>query len=115
MNRKVILTGLLAVALAVPGAWAADKAVSKTLQSGKYSAKVVAIPCAACPPEIEKTLKAQPAIDEVSVDQKSSTVRFSVKAGAQVQLSDLQKALKTASEQMGMGADYRLKNVKKAG
>lgn len=115
MKRKEMFMGLMVPLLVVAVVSAADKAAAKVLKEGMYSAMVTAIPCNACPPKIEEALKAQPAIDSVSVDQKTSTVRFSVKTGAQVPLSELQKALKAASDQMGMGADYQLKNVKKAG
>ena len=113
MNRTIVLASLITGVTMIVAFAAPSQDVDRALKSGQYSAKVAAIPCAACPPEIVKTLKAQPAIDEVSVDQKASTVEFIVKPGTQVLLSDLQKALKAASDQMGMGADYQLKNVKK--
>ena len=115
MKLKEVFAGLIIGVLVVSGVFAADKPAGKVLKAGTYSAKVAAIPCAACPPEIVKTLKAQPAIDEVSVNQKASTVTFTVKPGMEVALPDLQKKLKAASDQMGMGADYQLKNVKNAG
>ena len=114
MERKRVFAGLILAVLGVSGAWAADEPAARVLEAGTYTAQVTAIPCSACPPGIEKTLKAQPAIEEVSVDQDASTVKFSVKPGTQLPLSELQKALKAASDQMGMGADYQLKNVKKA-
>jgi cation transport ATPase len=111
---KRMLAGLTVVVLAISGVFAADNPAPKALGAGTYSANVTGILCSACPPEIEKTLKAQSGVDKVSVDQKTSTVQFTIKPGAKVQLPDLQKALKAASDQMGMGADYRLKNLKKA-
>jgi hypothetical protein len=57
-------------------------------------------------------MQAQPGIDAVTVDQQSSSVSFTIKPGTQVQLADLQNALKAASGQMGMGADYQLHDVK---
>lgn len=112
--KRIVWIALAAVTLIGSGVRADDPAEAKVLDPGKYSASVVAIPCDACPPVIEKTLKAQPGIDAVSVDQKASSVQFTVKPGARVPLPDLQKALKAASDEMGMGADYRLKNVKTA-
>ena len=114
MYRRIVLATLLAASTIAVAIAAPSQDVDRRLQAGKYSAKVTAIPCAACPPEIVKTLNAQAAIEDVSVDPKASAVTFTIKPGMVVLLSDLQKALKTASDQMGMGADYQLKNVKKA-
>src|ERR1017187_9933326 len=111
MKRKEVLTGITIGVLTLSGAYAADGTVANVLEAGTYTAKVAAIPCEACPPVIEKTFKAQPGIDQVSVDQKTSSLTFTVKPGAQVQLPDLQSALKAASDQMGMGADYQLHDI----
>jgi hypothetical protein len=112
MNRKVLLCGLMVMASVVLalGATQMDKPVLKT---GNYTAKVTAIPCEGCPPIIEKTMLDQKGIGSAKADQKTSSLAFTVKPGAAVKVADLQKALKAASNQMGMGADYTLKNVTK--
>lgn len=113
MNRKILLCGFVTMAAAVmsPGATAAEDQI---LRAGSYTAQVAAIPCEGCPPIIESTMLAQPGIVSAKADQKTSTLVFTVKPEARVKVSDLQKALKAASDQMGMGADYSLKNIKKA-
>ena len=84
------------------------------LQAGTYTAQVAAIPCEGCPPVIEQTMLAQPGIATAKADQKTSSLTFTIKPDAQVNAADLQKALKAASDQMGMGADYSLKNIKQS-
>jgi hypothetical protein len=112
MNRKALLCGWLVVASGVltPGAAQTDKPV---LKAGKYTAKVTAIPCEGCPPVIEKTMLDQKGIGSAKADQKTSTLSFTVKQGSVIKVPDLQKALKSASDEMGMGADYTLKNITK--
>jgi hypothetical protein len=115
MKRRLILSSLL-VGLSATIALAETPAVKdQVLMSGTYTAQVTAIPCEGCPPVIEKTMLDQQGILSAKADQKTSTLTFTVKPEAQVNVSDLQKALKSASDEMGMGADYTLKNVKKAG
>jgi hypothetical protein len=82
------------------------------LMAGTYTAKVKAIVCGMCAPLIQKTLQDFKEIEAVTVDQKSSTVQFSVKKGSMTTLSALQKALDAAAKSMGMGADYTLSDVK---
>lgn len=112
--RKLILAAAVAVlaapAFAQPAAPKAPK--DRTLKAGKYTANATALACAACVDEIEKTLKGFKELDEVAVKQETSGVAFTVKPGAKVKLSKLQKALKAASDNMGMGADYTLKDLK---
>jgi hypothetical protein len=83
-----------------------------TLMSGTYTAKVKAIVCEGCGPLIQKTLQNFKELDAVTVDQKTSTVQFSVKKDCKTTVSNLQKALDQAAKRMGMGADYTLSNVK---
>jgi hypothetical protein len=82
------------------------------LMPGVYTAKVKAIVCGACGPLIQTTLQNFKELDSVSVDQKSSSVQFSVKKGSMTTVGDLQKALDSAAKHMGMGADYTLSDVK---
>jgi hypothetical protein len=112
MNRKVymvfaafVLSALILTGLSV----AQSKDVLKT---GRYAAKVKAIVCDACGPLIQKTLASFKELESIAVDQKTSTVQFTVKKDASVKVADLQKALDAAAKQMGMGADYTLSDIK---
>jgi hypothetical protein len=82
------------------------------LMPGTYTAKVKAIVCGMCGPLIQKTLQNFKELDAVTVDQKNSTVQFSVKKDSMTAMGDLQKALDAAAKRMGMGADYTLSDVK---
>jgi hypothetical protein len=82
------------------------------LMPGTYTAKVKAIVCGMCGPLIQKTLQNFKEVEAVTVDQKGSTVQFSVKKGSMTTLVALQKALDAAAKSMGMGADYTLSDVK---
>ena len=82
------------------------------LMPGAYTAKVKAIVCEGCGPLIQKTLQNFKELDAVTVDQKSSTVQFSVKKDNMTNLGDLQKALDAAAKRMGMGANYTLSDLK---
>ena len=112
MNRKLLLSGVLVMVSAVLVSGATAEPL--VLQAGTYTAHVAAIPCEGCPPIIESTMLSQKGIASAKADQKTSTLAFTVKPEARVKVSDLQKALKAASDQMGMGADYSLKNIKEA-
>ncbi len=115
MNRKNVIViavaamALLAIAVAPIAAQTPD-----VLKAGEYTAKVKALVCAGCGPLIVKTMKAMKEIDTVSVDQAKKTVQFTVKKDAALKTADLQKALKGAADQMGMGADYTLSELKAA-
>jgi hypothetical protein len=113
MNRKILLGGFVVMA-SVALAMAAPEAKDPILKAGTYRAHVAAIPCEGCPPVIEQTMLAQPGIGAAKADMKTSSLTFTVKADSKVSVADLQKALKTASDQMGMGADYSLKNIQKS-
>jgi len=82
------------------------------LMPGTYTAKVKAIVCGGCGPLIQKTLQGFKELEAVTVDQKASTVQFSVKKDTMTTVSALQKALDAAAKRMGMGADYTLSDVK---
>lgn len=110
---KSALVALVLAALSVPGLAAAPKTL-KVLKTGRYQAKVSSLACSACADEVEKTLKAFKGVDGVSVDDKAASVLFSVKKGSSVSVAKLQKALKDASDKMGMDADYRLKDISPA-
>ncbi|MBI4396583.1 MAG: heavy-metal-associated domain-containing protein [Elusimicrobia bacterium] len=88
------------------------KSQDQSLTSGYYTARVGAITCDGCGPLIEKTMRQVPGIGAAQVDAKTATVKFTVMEGKKVPLADLQKALKLAADQMGMGADYGLSEIK---
>jgi hypothetical protein len=113
MTRKALWSGWLVMVSAVL-TLATPPIDDQILQTGKYTARVTAIPCEGCPSVIEQTMLAQPGIASAKADQKTSTLTFTVKSDAVVKVSDLQKALKAASDQMGMGADYSLKDITKS-
>lgn len=106
MIQRLVVTLLLtsSIAYATP---------QRLLDSGHYTAQVTAMPCGACAPAVEKAMLAQPEVQAASVDLKSLRLIFIVKNGATVSLATLQKSLKEASDSMGMGADYRLRDVQK--
>jgi hypothetical protein len=90
----------------------ADTQSKGMLMPGTYTARVKAIVCGECVPQIQKALQNFKELEAVTVDKKSSIVQFSVKRGSMTTQSDLQKALNTAAKRMGMGADYTLSDVK---
>lgn len=114
---KKTMTALVLAALAATQGFAANagKATKGVLKAGSYTATVAGIVCGACPPQVEKTLKAFPGIEGVSVSQEKLTVSFTIKKGASVKEAKLQTALKAASSEMGMGADYSLSDLKRVG
>lgn len=85
----------------------------QTLSSGYYTAKIGAITCGGCGPTIEKTMGQVPGIGAAQVDAKAGTVRFAVLVNKEVSVANLQKALGASADQMGMGADYTLIDIKK--
>lgn len=115
---KTVIAGLLMAAMAATHGFAstaAGKGAKEVLKAGSYTATVAALVCGACPPEVEKTLKTFPGIEGVSVSQEKSTANFKIKKGASVKVSKLQAALKAASDKMGMGADYSLRDIRRVG
>jgi len=82
------------------------------LKPGEYTAKVKAIVCGGCGPLIKKTMLAMKEIDSVTVDSEKMTVQFVVKKDTTLKMADLQKALNAAADQMKMGADYTLSDLK---
>ncbi len=104
-----VLLALSAMVLAAPLVAQQDKEV---MAAGTYTAKVKAIVCGGCGPLIKSTLEGMKQIEAVSVDQAQKSVQFTVKKNSTVKLADVQKALKKASDKMGMGADYTLTEVK---
>ncbi len=113
--KKALFVALLAVVAAgasfakSPAGLAPD---GKTLGPGKYTATVKAIVCSDCVTEIVKTMKAVSGIVSVEIDPASSRLSFIVERGHKISLAWLQKKLAAAARQVGMGADYSLRDVK---
>lgn len=107
--KNLLLCAALLSSVAAPAAAAKKAKAEGTLTKGQYTAKVKMLACEACGPEVEKTLNGVKGVEAAKVDSKTSTVRFGVKDS--VKLAELQKTLKAASEQMGMGADYSLSKI----
>lgn len=117
MKRKAMLLSVM-VMTAVTGLSAVEskKATSRNaaeIGPGAYQATVKAIVCDGCGEFIQKTMASQSGIGVVVVDQKAKLVTFRVNDGAKIKVANLQKALAASAEQMGMGADYTLHNIKK--
>lgn len=98
-------------ALLLAGSVWADVKPPKTLKAGTYTAHVTALVCDGCAENIQGVLKSFKGVDGVAIDQAKSTLRFSVKKGRRLSVARLQKALKASSDEMGMGADYTLKDI----
>lgn len=110
---RTVLALSLALPFAAQGALAhGGEHGSKVLTAGRYTAKVKALVCGACAKNIRDTARAFPGIESVSVDEKSSKLNFTVGPDAHVNVAKLQAALKASSEEMGMGADYSLRNIR---
>jgi hypothetical protein len=110
MNRKliVVLAAMMLPALVL----AVSPAAQDVLKAGQYTAKVKAIVCDGCGPLIQKTLQGYKELDAITIDQKTSTVQFTVKKGSTVKMAEIQKALNAAANKMGMGAGYTLSDLK---
>lgn len=115
MKTKIVPAALVLLVLCAGLALAkeppAATSPSSPLKEGAYSAKVAALACEACPPQVEKALGGIKGITAVSVDAQTKTVRFTVEKGSAVTEADIQKVLKAASDEMGMGADYTLHDI----
>jgi copper chaperone CopZ len=124
MSLKSLLSGMVVVTLMAglgfaetPKAKAKKKpmqpkAQEQTLKEGMYTAKVKAVVCGGCGEYIQKAMSEVPGIESSSVDQETSMVHFTVKKGRSVKVADLQAKLKSWADQMGMGANYELSDLK---
>jgi len=113
MKKHLILSVLLALPVALI---AADKKAAKinVLTAGSYTAQIKSVPCEGCAGLIEETLSKNPSLENVKVSIPNKSVTFQVKKDAKVNMTDLQASLKGAADQMGMGADYQLDQLKKS-
>jgi hypothetical protein len=106
--RSLVVSGLLVFGGAA--LWA-DPAV-KTLTTGYYEALVKAIPCDCCKDHLEETIRNTDGIGAAQYNDAEGTVRFTVMKGKTLSLPQLTESLQQAQEQMGMGADYTLSEIK---
>jgi hypothetical protein len=109
MNRRFVIVAIAMLLSALAASFAAED----VLKAGQYTAKVKAIVCDGCGPLIQKTLQGFKELDAITVDQKTSTLQFTVKQGSTVNLAAIQKALDAAADQMQMGANYTLKDLRR--
>lgn len=113
MKRHILLSTVFLLPALVMAAPKADKTAS-TLASGTYTANVKSIPCEGCISLIEETLKSNPALEKIQVNAEKKTLTFQVKKNVVAKMPDIQKELNAAAEQMGMGADFTLENIRAA-
>ena len=113
-GRMPIVLMLVLLVASATATLADEDSRSAALKEGSYTAKVTALTCDACAPEVKKTLSGIEGVGSVSVDTKTRTVTFTIEKGANVTEAALQKALKAASDKMGMGADYTLHEIKRS-
>ena len=96
---------------------AAPKPVTKVgddlLAPGRYTGTIKAFVCGGCAEWVQSKLSAVKALDQVTADQKTREVQFTVKKEAKVKQGDIQKVLDAAAKEMGMGADFTLTELKK--
>lgn len=114
MKKLIGVAGLLVlggVLMAAPKT--VKKAGEEMLSPGRYTATVKAFVCDGCAEWIATKLKAEKSLQDVSADQKTREVQFTVKKEAKVKQSDIQKVLDAAAKEMGMGADFTLTELKK--
>ncbi|MDE2291796.1 MAG: hypothetical protein KGL53_06910 [Elusimicrobia bacterium] len=113
--RKSLAVVLVAGLAGAAGAAAAVKAKQpRTLGPGAYTASIKALICSACGPKVMETMRGVRGVSGVSVDQRKSLLKFTVRKGAKLDVAGLQKRLKAASDAMGMGADYSLREITRA-
>lgn len=103
---------LAALFLAVLAAAASAAKAPQVLKPGRYTAIVKALACEACGPKVVETVKAVPGVGDAWVEDGPSRLTFVVKPEAEVDVAALQKKLAAAAREMGMGADYTLRDIK---
>lgn len=114
MKKLIGVAGLLVlggVLMAAPKT--VKKAGEEMLSPGRYTATVKAFVCDGCAEWITTKLKTEKSLEDVTADQKTRVVQFTVKKEAKVKRADIQKVLDAAAKEMGMGADFTLTELKK--
>lgn len=111
--KKSVLWGTLL--LGGMAAVAAPVKKAAPLAPGDYGATLPAFVCGGCAEWVQGRLEKDKRLTAVAVDPTTRALRFRVKPGATVTAAELQKALDAAAAQMGMGADYTMKDLKAGG
>jgi hypothetical protein len=114
MKKKMQWTGLLVLgALLGAAPIPSKKAAEEPLSPGRYSATIKTFVCGGCAEWVESHLQSQKSLEEVKAVQETKALSFTVKKGAKVKRSDVQKVLDAAAQEMGMGADFEMVAFKK--
>ncbi|MBK7574075.1 MAG: hypothetical protein IPI26_02205 [Elusimicrobia bacterium] len=103
----LLLGGMTAVAAPVKKA--------APLAPGEYGATLPAFVCGGCAEWVQSRLEKDKRLAAVAVDPIPRALRFRVKPGPVVTAAELQEVLDGAATQMGMGADYTMKDLKPRG
>ncbi|MBK8576495.1 MAG: hypothetical protein IPN90_12750 [Elusimicrobia bacterium] len=115
MKKLMAVVGLLVLGTVLMAATKTDKKAGDDLLSpGQYSGTIKAFVCGGCAEWVQSKLSAMKSLMDVKVDQKTRVVMFTVKKEAKVKRDDIQKVLDAAADEMGMGADYVLIDIKKS-
>ncbi|MBL0059453.1 MAG: hypothetical protein IPP35_10165 [Elusimicrobia bacterium] len=114
MRKEIRLAGLLVLgALLGAAPVPPKKAAEEPLSPGRYSATIKAFVCGGCAEWVESHLQSQKSLENVKAVQETKALSFTVKKGAKVKRSDVQKVLDAAAKEMGMGADYEMTALRK--
>ncbi len=114
MKKLTSVLGLLilgSLVLASPKVVA--KAGDEVLSPGRYTATIKAFVCEGCAEWVQSKLAVVKALDQVTANQKTRVVQFTVKKNLKIKRGDIQKVLDAAAKEMGMGADFTLTELKK--
>jgi copper chaperone CopZ len=109
MNLTRLLIGSLLLAVSAVPLQASPRIKNRVLAPGEYNAHVKSLPCEACADKIRAALEGIKGIKDVSTNRDTKTVGFTVTS--RVNLKDVQARLKSASQEMGMEADYELHDL----
>jgi hypothetical protein len=110
MKRKTIfVVGLIALSAMI---LASSLPAQDVLKPGQYTCTIKVIGCEQCVKLILKTLMGFKELSTLSLDQQTSSLRFTVKKDMTIRVSDIQKSLNDAASKMKMAGDYTLFDVK---
>lgn len=114
MKKLISVMGLLVLGgLLMAAPKTVKKAGEEMLSPGRYTGTIKAFVCGGCAEWIQTKLSAVKTLEVVTADQKTRVVQFTVKKEAKVKRTDIQKVLDSAADEMGMGADFTLTELKK--
>lgn len=110
--KKNLLWGTLAMLSLAAGAAPVPPQKEKPLAPGAYVATLPAFVCGGCAEWAQGRLQKDKRLTDVTVDAESRVLGFRVKSGPAVTVGEIQKILDGAAAQMGMGADYTMREFK---